>query len=80
MVKGGLGAGQLLSLSASCTPGEKVTITRDGVGSYGVDCDNPGTSTFFSSPNTEDDPEIEITVKIDGGGPFWLMGWVHDAQ
>lgn len=78
-VTGGLEAGQVLSLSASCLPGESVTVRR-GMTSYEVACDNPGSSMFFEAPASEAVSDLEITVETAGGSPFWLAGWVHDAQ
>lgn len=78
-VTGGLEAGQVLSLSASCIPGESVTVRR-GMTSYEVACDNPGSSMFFEAPASEAVSDLEVTAETADGSPFWLAGWVHDAQ
>ena len=78
-VKGGLEAGQVLSLSASCTPGDSVRIHR-GMASYKVACTSPGSSVFFDAPAGEPVSDLEVMVETAGGSPYWLAGWVHDAQ
>lgn len=77
-VDGGLEPGQVLSMSASCTPGEKVTITHSGLGGYGTECGSPNKVLFYSAPSSEALPDVEVIVETESGGPFWLMGWVHD--
>lgn len=76
---GVLEAGQVLSLSASCTPGDSVTISY-GMGSYGVDCSTPATSFFYNAPSSEDIEDVEVTVRTADGSPYWLAAWVHEAQ
>ena len=78
-VEGGLEAGQVLSLSASCTPGDSVRI-HGATGSYGVACTSPGSSLFFDAPAGEPVSDLEVTVETANGSPYWLAGWVHDAQ
>ena len=76
---GVLEAGQVLSLSASCTPGDSVTISY-GMGSYGVDCSTPATSFFYNAPSSEDIEDVEVTVQTANDSPYWVAAWLHDAQ
>lgn len=80
LVDGGLEAGQVLTMSASCASGDTVTITKAGTGSYSVDCTNPGSLVFFEAPKSETDRDVEVTVETAGGSPYWLAAWVHDAR
>ena len=76
---GVLEAGQVLSYSASCTPGDTLTISR-GFGSYRVPCSSPASSYSFEGPATEAVQDVEVTVKTGYGSPYWLTAWVHDAE
>ncbi|MCC3268372.1 hypothetical protein MUG94_14730 [Arthrobacter gengyunqii] len=76
---GVLEAGQVLSLSASCSPGDSVSISA-GMGSYTVPCSSPGSSYSFNAPAAEPVEDVEVTVETADGSPYWLAAWVHDAE
>ncbi|WP_341395265.1 hypothetical protein [Arthrobacter sp. G119Y2] len=48
--------------------------------SYKVACTSPGSSLFFDAPAGEPVSDLEVMVETAGGSPYWLAGWVHDAQ
>ncbi len=77
--EGVLEAGQVLSFSASCIPGDSVSIDY-GMGRYTVACSNPASSYSFKAPSSEPVENVEVTVRTPNGAPYWLAAWVHEAQ
>ncbi len=76
---GMLEAGQVLSLSASCPPGDSVSVSG-AMGRYTVPCSSPASSYTFDAPADEAVEGVEVTVKTAHGSPYWLAAWVHDAE
>ena len=76
---GVLEAGQVLSLSASCSPGDSVSVSA-GMGSYTVPCSSPASSYTFNAPADGAVEGVEVTVRTAHGSPYWLAAWVHDAE
>lgn len=79
VVENGLEAGQVLSLSISCAPGDTVTVRR-GTLSTQIPCDTPASSVLYQGADSEALPEVEVEVDLAGGSPYWLTAWVHDPQ
>ncbi|GAA3293990.1 hypothetical protein ACFFON_11430 [Arthrobacter citreus] len=78
-IEGGLEAGQSLSISVSCTPGETAAISRD-LYSARTSCSTPASSVLYQDPDSEALPDVEFTVGLPDGSPYWVAAWVHDPQ
>ena len=72
-------AGQVLSISVSCTPGDMATVSRD-LFTSATSCSTPATSVLYQVADSEALPDVEFTVGLPDGSPYWVAAWVHDPQ